>query len=197
MTFANRLRNAHSFVEVAMASCATAQGLGMHCVMSLHSASGEPMITVDNVGESPNNLFAIVMPIQALTETLGAIRWSSPEPISDELRMALATMTMHVSVRLAQLGYRACGDDSDQLTDRQIDAARLAARGHTNGEIAALLALSENTVKKHLKEVFERLQISSRTELALRYARLATNDDVPAGITQIDGCTIRKLQRRR
>jgi DNA-binding CsgD family transcriptional regulator len=191
-SLASRLRDAENFVAVAMAACVAAHELGLHCAVSLQSAAGDPLIAVDNAGDSPDNIFVISLPILALTEQIGAIRWSAASPVTPELRHELATMTMHVSVRLAQLGYIACHDHRDQLTGRQNDAARLAARGHTNSEIAALLALSENTVKKHLKEVFERLQVSSRTELAVRYARLAASDDVPAGISYRDGCTIMK-----
>ena len=41
------------------------------------------------------------------------------------------------------------------------------AEGLKNREIAKLLSLSEHTVKNHLFRIFERLGISSRTELIL------------------------------
>ena len=53
-----------------------------------------------------------------------------------------------------------------RLTPRQLSIARLAARGETNAEIAAHLGISVNTVKARLKEVFERLDVCNRTELA-------------------------------
>ena len=56
--------------------------------------------------------------------------------------------------------------DLDLLTPRQIEVAQLAARGLTNGEIADELAISENTVKRHLKVVFARVAVRNRTELA-------------------------------
>ena len=43
------------------------------------------------------------------------------------------------------------------------------SHGHTNKQIAANLWLSEQTVKFHLRNVYRKLGISSRTE-ALRYA---------------------------
>jgi DNA-binding CsgD family transcriptional regulator len=191
-SLATQLRDAHSFVDVAMAGCVAARELGLHCAMSLNGTSGEPMVTVDNAAESPDNIFVFALPILALTEQIGLVRWSSAAPMTSKLREELVTMTMHVSVRLAQLGYIACEDHGAQLTERQNAAARLVARGHSNSEIAALLGLSENTVKKHLKEVFERLRVSTRTELAVRYARLAASDEVPEGVTQRAGCTITK-----
>jgi len=53
-----------------------------------------------------------------------------------------------------------------QLTARQLEITELAARGRTNAELSATLGISENTVKKHLKDIFRRLGVSNRTELA-------------------------------
>lgn len=191
-SFASRLRDAYNFVDVAIVCCAGAQELGLHCLVSLHGSTGHALLTIDNAADSPENMFGFACPILALTEQLGVVRWSAGTPMTQELRKELETMTVHVSVRLAQLGYLAREDHSALLTDRQNETARLAARGHTNSEIAELLALSENTVKKHLKEVFERLDVASRTELAVRYARLAADDNVPDGVSSRSGCTITK-----
>jgi len=56
--------------------------------------------------------------------------------------------------------------DEERLTPRQQQIAELAALGQTNEEIAETLAISVNTVKSRLKEVFERLDVRNRTELA-------------------------------
>ncbi|MFD2611596.1 helix-turn-helix transcriptional regulator [Paenibacillus gansuensis] len=53
----------------------------------------------------------------------------------------------------------------DGLTAREQEVAALVADGLTNGEIAARLYLSEVTVKKHLKSIFEKQDVSSRTQL--------------------------------
>ncbi len=39
--------------------------------------------------------------------------------------------------------------------------------GDTNREIAARLAISENTVKRHLMHIFNKMRVSTRVELAL------------------------------
>jgi DNA-binding CsgD family transcriptional regulator len=50
-----------------------------------------------------------------------------------------------------------------RLTTRQWQLLRLVAAGQTNGQIARRLAISEATVRKHLENVFQRLQVTSRT----------------------------------
>ena len=52
------------------------------------------------------------------------------------------------------------------LTPRQREVARLAIRGATSPEIAQELNLSPQTVKTHMRDIFRRLQIGSRAELA-------------------------------
>ena len=51
------------------------------------------------------------------------------------------------------------------LTDRQKEIISLIQQGKSNKEIASLLFISENTVKYHLKIIYEILDIEHRTEI--------------------------------
>lgn len=53
-----------------------------------------------------------------------------------------------------------------QLTQRQAEVLHWIAEGKSNGEIATILGCSINTVKAHLKEIFQRLGLHSRTAAA-------------------------------
>jgi DNA-binding NarL/FixJ family response regulator len=53
------------------------------------------------------------------------------------------------------------------LTERETQVLRLVARGASNKQIAAKLNISEKTVKNHLSVIFEKLNVSSRTEAAI------------------------------
>lgn len=56
------------------------------------------------------------------------------------------------------------------LTPREIEIVRMVAEGLRNREIAERLYITEGTVKVHLHNIYERLKVSNRTQLA-RYVR--------------------------
>lgn len=51
-----------------------------------------------------------------------------------------------------------------QLTRRELEVLRLLSDGNANKEIASRLFISESTVKLHVNSLFEKLQVTSRTE---------------------------------
>ncbi len=53
-----------------------------------------------------------------------------------------------------------------KLSDRELEVLRLVALGHNNREIGQKLFISENTVKNHMRNILEKLQLSSRVEAA-------------------------------
>jgi DNA-binding CsgD family transcriptional regulator len=53
----------------------------------------------------------------------------------------------------------------NELSPREREVAGLAASGHTNRDIAAILCLSDRTVKFHLANVMRKLEVSSRRHL--------------------------------
>jgi len=56
----------------------------------------------------------------------------------------------------------------EELTDRELDVLRLAAKGFTNKAIGVQLSISDRTVQGHLAHIFAKLQANSRTEAVMR-----------------------------
>ena len=53
----------------------------------------------------------------------------------------------------------------DTLTRRELEVALLLREGYSNAKIANNLSISEGTVKKHISNIFSKLEIYNRTEV--------------------------------
>jgi DNA-binding NarL/FixJ family response regulator len=65
-----------------------------------------------------------------------------------------------------------------RLTERELEVLKLVAQGLNNREIAKQLFISENTVKNHVRNILEKLQLHSRME-AVMYAVREKLLDIP------------------
>ncbi len=52
------------------------------------------------------------------------------------------------------------------LSMREFEVLELVSRGHKNREIALVLAIEERTVRFHVENILEKLQVQNRTEAA-------------------------------
>jgi len=65
------------------------------------------------------------------------------------------------------------------LTERELEVLRLIAKGLRNKEIGAALDIAEDTVKVHIKNIFEKLEVIDRTQAVVSAAQ--------RGFIHIDG----------
>lgn len=68
------------------------------------------------------------------------------------------------------------GLEAVQLTPRETDVTRLIAKGYSVEESADLLNLSPDTVKGHIKNIYQKLGVNNRSELTLSAVKLGLVD---------------------
>jgi len=120
------------------------------------------------------------------TVRLVFFRGSGPD-FSERDRALLALLRPHLrEAYLDAERRRRCLPD---LTPRHWELLRLVAAGATNAQIARRLGISEGTVRTHMENIFERLQVSSRVAALARAfpehtaERLGAGHD-PAGLAR-------------
>ena len=59
-------------------------------------------------------------------------------------------------------------DTMSDLTEREVDVLNLIAKGCSNQEISNNLFISLNTVKTHIKNIFQKLEVEDRTQAAMK-----------------------------
>jgi len=93
-------------------------------------------------------------------------------PIDDLLRAIRAAVTGQVTLpaQTAAQMVRVVGGN-DALSRRQMEILRLVARGMANKQVALELGITESTVKTHVSHILAKLELPSRTQLALYAAR--------------------------
>ena len=67
-------------------------------------------------------------------------------------------------------------EKAPQLTEHEMQVLRLVAQGLTNKEIACSLNIKERTVEYHMGEIFQRLEVSSRTAAVVKAEKLRLLD---------------------
>jgi DNA-binding NarL/FixJ family response regulator len=99
-----------------------------------------------------------------------ALKTAPPRQTVDAIRqVGLGNMVFPPAARRWLWGHRP--ESNPELSAREWDVLELTAKGLTNPQIAEALAVSENTVKFHLQNIFQKLGVNNRTEAAGFYFR--------------------------
>jgi DNA-binding CsgD family transcriptional regulator len=117
----------------------------------------------------------------------------------DQLRQALDMfegMGLDAFAERTRVELRATGErvlrrrvgTPPELTPQEAQIAALVSRGQANREIATQLFVSPSTVEYHLRKVFRKLGLTSRTQLAhyVVNQRMSTDESITAGAAGVD-----------
>jgi DNA-binding NarL/FixJ family response regulator len=83
--------------------------------------------------------------------------WVGRESVTDLVRALRSVSPVNDGVRARDYG----------LTTRELEIVTLVVAGYSNPDIAQRCSISEQTVKHHISNVFDKLGVSNRLELAL------------------------------
>lgn len=102
------------------------------------------------------------------------LKRSKPEDIVAAIREILAggaPMTPEIALKVVESFRRpaAAAGDAPGLSRRETEVLQSLARGLANKEIADELSLTVETVRWHLKQIYEKLHVRCRTEAALKF----------------------------
>jgi len=143
--------------------------LGAESGLGLLTATGRP------AADSPQGNRPAIVVLTA---------YDYPQYADAALRMGAAGFVLKTAplgeivaaIRLAAAGglafqVRPSVPAAERPTARELDVVRLVVDGSSNDEIGAALGIGARTVETHLRRLFERFAVASRTELATRALR--------------------------
>jgi DNA-binding NarL/FixJ family response regulator len=90
----------------------------------------------------------------------------------EQVHEGAAPMSMQIARQVVEYFHLAPKGnvETHKLSPREHEIVTLVAKGHLDKEIAALLEISIGTVRTHLKHIYEKLHVRSRTEAAMRFS---------------------------
>lgn len=143
---------------------------GLDCIRNLKEQLPDARILMLTVEEHSGLVFAALR--------AGAsgylVKTGEPSAILDAIREVHcggAPMSAHIARLVVQSFHQPAAGASDlaDLTRRETEILDQLARGWTSQEIADGLSLSIYTVQTHLRHIYEKLHVRSRTEAASKY----------------------------
>jgi len=165
--------------DLALVDLGLPDGSGIDVVGALHARQPNAVAVVVTIYDDDEHLFPA---LQA-----GAFGYLLKEQARDTLVAQLLRIThgeppLSPPIARRVLGYfaQAAGrrqaaiqkiEEEVRLTDRETEVLQRVAKGFTLPEIAQQFGLSRHTVGDHIKQIYRKLNVSSRAEAALEAAR--------------------------
>lgn len=101
---------------------------------------------------------------------------TEPETLRNTILQVMAgnsVLAPEVTSRVFNAVRRSQSDRSrGLLSDREVEVLVCLARGQTTAQIAAVLFISENTVKTHIRHILEKMEVNNRAEAVARAAQM-------------------------
>jgi DNA-binding NarL/FixJ family response regulator len=158
--------------DVLLAEIYLRNSAGLETIMAIQEEFPEINVAVLTSSEDDNDVLAAgklgvkgyLLKNSSLEELVRAVRALSQG--GAYFSSSMFTKVLQEFTHLARRRDLQEAKGIDALTDREKDVLRLVARGATNRDIAEELVITENTVKVHLRNILDKLQLRNRQQAA-------------------------------
>ncbi|MDO9226845.1 MAG: response regulator transcription factor [Pseudomonadota bacterium] len=155
----------HPAPDIALVDLGLPDGNGVDFIAELNQRAPQCVCVVASIFDDNQHIFPALRAgaqgyllkdqgQEAITELLQGIIAGRP-PLSPAVARKLLNH------------FHVIPEPATNLTERETEVLRLIARGLTTAEVARLLNISVNTVPSYVKEIYRKLNVSSRAEAAL------------------------------
>lgn len=145
---------------------------GVECVMLLKNQFPSTQVIMVTVYEDPNRIFGALR--------AGAsgymLKRSVPEQVLsalEEVRKGGAPMSAEIARKVVSYfrDQEAVHPDVEKLTTRERQVLELVVHGFSNKEIAGQINVTLDAIRWHLKHIYHKLHVHSRTDAALKFRK--------------------------
>ncbi|HEX4263425.1 MAG TPA: response regulator transcription factor [Verrucomicrobiae bacterium] len=145
---------------------------GTECIRRLKALLPETQVIVLTVYEDSEHIF------QALKAGASGylLKRAEPDEVLEAIRNAReggAPMSSQIAYRVVRSFHEPVpkGLDTTALTEREKEILTLLSQGFANKELADKLQISVPTVRTHLRHIYEKLHVRSRSEAIVKYLK--------------------------
>lgn len=141
---------------------------GLACVKRVRETMPGVRVIILSGFEDPHS-------IQAALDAGAAayvVKTAHPDDLATAIRQAFDPSMYLAGGKVGRRSLlREANANASDLTRRELEILRLVAQGHSNGELAKMLWITEQTIKFHLSNIYRKLDVGNRTE-ASRWAQV-------------------------
>ena len=166
---------AESLPDVVLMDIRMPRSSGIEACRAMKEAAPSAKIVILTISDEEEDLFEAIragasgyllkdIPLDEVADAVRAVH-GGQSLINPS--MAGKLLTEFATLARRDDGERVQEVPAPRLTEREMQVLKLVARGMNNRDIAKELFISENTVKNHVRNILEKLQIHSRMEAVM------------------------------